>query len=147
MEDFTESNCRFLMMTSDWKGFVVDASKININRLQNSYYYWKYDLQAEYSLIDKDNVNSILEKSSFERDLGILSVDIDGNDYHVLKAIDGFDSRIIICEFNPVFGSERAISVPYDPTFNRTDKHYSNLYFGASIKAISTLLADQGYSF
>lgn len=146
IEDFSESNCRFLMMNSDWKGFVIDGSENNIKKLQNSYYYWKYDLQAESSFIDKDNINALLEKSGFDRDLGILSVDIDGNDYHVLETIDGFDPRIIICEFNAEFGTERAITVPYDSNFFRTDKHYSNLYFGASIKAICLLLNNQGYT-
>jgi hypothetical protein len=37
--DFIESNCRFLLMKDDWKGFVIDGSKSNIQRLKNSYFY------------------------------------------------------------------------------------------------------------
>jgi len=146
VEDFLESNGRYLLMASDWQGFVIDGSKENISRLQNSYFYWRHDLQSVAAFVDKENINELLKKSEFDRDLGILSVDIDGNDYHILDAINVFEPRIIVSEFNPYFGTERAISVPYDPKFYRTEKHYSNLYFGASIKAIEHVLNGKGYT-
>ena len=146
VEDFLESNCRYLLMASDWQGFVIDGSDESIRKLKNSHFYWKHDLQSIAAFIDKENVNELLKKSEFDRDLGILSVDIDGNDYHILKAISIFEPRIIVSEFNPYFGTERAISVPYDPKFYRTEKHYSNLYFGASIKAIEHVLNEKGYT-
>ena len=40
VQDFSESNCRFLLMNKDWSGFVIDGSDSNIKRLINSYYYW-----------------------------------------------------------------------------------------------------------
>ena len=146
VEDFRESNCRYLLMSSDWQGFVIDGSSENISRLQNSYFYWRHDLQSMAAFVDKENINGLLKKSNFNRDLGILSVDIDGNDYHILNAINEFEPRIIISEFNPYFGTERTVSVPYDPKFYRTEKHYSNLYYGASIKAIEHLLIEKGYT-
>src|ERR1019366_953777 len=69
-----------------------------------------------------------------------------GNDYHVLEAVRFFKPRIIICEFNAVFGPERLITVPYDPGFVRSKKHYSNLYFGASLGAFAGLCDKRGYS-
>ncbi len=133
-------------MSSDWQGFVIDGSTESIQRLQNSPFYWKHDLQSLAAFIDKENINELLKKSGFDRDLGILSVDIDGNDYHILNAIKVFDPRIIINEFNPCFGKDRAITVPYDPLFYRTEKHHSNLYFGASIKALEFTLQEKGYT-
>jgi hypothetical protein len=146
VENFSESNCRYLLMKSDWNGFVIDSSQKNIKKLKNSYYFWKYDLQTFVAFIDINNINELLIKSGFERDLGILSIDIDGNDYHILNKIDCFDPRIIICEFNPLFGNDRKITVPYDPKFYRTKKHYSNLYWGASINALRSLLTKQDYT-
>ena len=145
VEDFLEANCRYLLMSSDWQGFVIDGSNENIIRLQNSSFYWKHDLQSIAAFVDKENINELLSQSNFDRDLGILSIDIDGNDYHILKDINVFEPRIIISEFNPYFGTERAITIPYDPKFYRTDKHHSNLYFGASLKAIEHLLSEKGY--
>lgn len=146
VENFNESNCRFLMMSRDWSGFVVDGSKENIEQIKQSYYFWQYDLQAEAKFITKENVTDTLKMSGYDKDIGILSIDIDGNDYHIFESIQYYEPRIIICEFNPAFGLERAISVPYDHDFYRTDKHYSNLYYGASISAFSHLANKKGYT-
>ena len=143
--NFLESNCRFLLMKDNWSGFVIDSSSKNIKQIKNSYFYWRYQIDAVNSFITQDNINSLLLKSGFDRDVGILSIDIDGNDYHILESIETFEPRILICEYNAVFG-KRKLSVPYDPKFNRTDKHYSNLYFGASLAAITHIANKKGYS-
>ncbi len=146
VENFFESNCRFLMMKDDWSGFVIDGSAEKLNRLQKSHFFWKHELTARTAFITRENINALLAESGFDEDLGILSVDIDGNDYHVLEAITGFRPRILICEFNTVFGPSRKISVPYAADFQRTAQHYSNLYFGASLGAMTHLAARRGYS-
>ncbi len=146
VESFIESNCRFLLMKNNWSGFVIDGSTDHIQTLKNSYYYWKHQINAIPAFITRENINELLAKSGFDEDLGILSIDIDGNDYHVLKAIDSFRPRILICEYNAVFGGTKKITVPYEPDFVRTNKHYSNLYFGASLPAITDLANNMGYA-
>jgi hypothetical protein len=146
VENFFEANCRFLLMKDNWAGFVIDGSSENIKTLKNSYFYWKYDLQAIDVFITRENINELVSQSGFDEDLGILSIDLDGNDYHVLDAINSFKPRILICEYNAVFGGTRKITIPYDPGFNRTKSHYSNLYFGASLGAITLLANKRGYS-
>jgi hypothetical protein len=147
VEDFFESNCRFLLMNNDWKGFVIDANKSNILRLKNSYFYWKHHIVAIEKFITRENINEILEMSGFDQDLGILSIDLDGNDYFVLENINKFRPRILICEFNSVFGLTRKVSIPYDPKFLRNEAHYSNLYWGASLPALIYLANKKGYAF
>jgi hypothetical protein len=146
VEDFSESNCRFLLMNNNWKGFVLDGSSTNINRLKNSYYYWKYQIDSVDAFITKENINELILTSHFDEDLGILSIDLDGNDYFIFEAIKSYKPRIIICEYNATFGPSRKISVPYDPKFFRTEKHYSNLYFGSSLAALTFLAKKKGYS-
>jgi hypothetical protein len=68
--------------------------------------------------------------------LGILSIDLDGNDWWILNTINCVQPRILICEYNNVYGPDKMVSVPYDPEFVRTQKHYSNLYWGVSIAAL-----------
>ena len=146
VEDFSESNCRFLLMKDNWSGFVIDGSARNISRLKQSDVYWKHDLSAVDAFITKDNINDLLAKSRFGKELGILSIDLDGNDYYVLEAIEFFSPRILICEYNAVFGVSRRISVPYDPSFVRGEKHFSCLYYGASLGAIKHAAMKKGYS-
>ncbi len=146
IEDFSESNCRFLLMKDNWKGFVIDGSETNIQRLKNAYFYWKYHLEAVDKFITKDNIEDILATSGFEEDLGILSVDLDGNDFFILEAITKFKPRILICEYNAVLGMNRKITTPYKSDFRRTNAHYSNLYFGASLAAMTYLTDKKGYA-
>ena len=146
VEDFFESNCRFLLMKDNWKGFVIDGSKSNIQRLKKSYFYWKYQLDSVDKFITKENITEILEISNFEEDLGILSIDLDGNDYFILEAINNFKPRILICEYNSVFGATRKITIPYQSDFYRNNAHFSNLYWGASLPALTHLANKKGYS-
>jgi hypothetical protein len=145
VESFMEANCRFLLMKDNWSGYVIDASPSNISILKNSYFYWKHQIDAVDAFITKDNINDLLAKSCFDEDLGILSIDIDGNDYFILEAINAVRPRILICEYNAIFGA-RKISVPYEANLSRTRKHHSNLYFGASLSAIVHLAHKKGYS-
>lgn len=146
IENFSESNCRFLMINDHWRGFVLDGSQRGIAALQSADWLWKYDLRARCAIVTRDNVNELLQSSGFDRDLGILSIDVDGIDYWLLEALDAYSPRILIMEFNSLFGKERRISVPYDASFFRREKHYSDLYFGASLPALAYLAEKKGYS-
>jgi hypothetical protein len=67
-------------MKDNWIGFVIDSSTDNTDRLINSYFYWKYQLTAIQAFVTRENTNDLLARSGFDQDLGILSIDIDGND-------------------------------------------------------------------
>lgn len=146
VEDFSESNCRFLMMKDYWRGYVIDGSEDNVRRLRSSYYYWQYQLQAKASFITRENIGGLLDESGFDKDLGILSVDIDGVDWHVLEALGAWRPAILIVEYKDAFGFERPVTVPYDPSFVRARKHPSNLYWGASLPAFDFLARQRGYA-
>lgn len=135
VEDYRESNTRFLLMKDNWKGFVVDGSRENVEAIKSSYYFWKYDLEARAEFLTRENINSVLQDSGLVPEVGILSIDLDGVDYHILNAVSGVFPWILVCEYNALMGSERAVTVPYRPDFDRTSAHYSNLYWGASLAA------------
>jgi hypothetical protein len=146
VEDYRESNTRFLLIHDNWSGLVIDGSAQNVEKIKKDTIYWRYDLTALCEFITRDNINNLIEKQ-FQGDVGILSIDIDGNDYWIWEAIEVVSPRIVICEYNSIFGAEKAVSVPYDPTFNRTAVHFSNLYFGASLPALCSLAGRKGYIF
>jgi len=147
VEDYTEANTRFLLINDNWSGLVMDASKSNINFIKSDDIFWRYDLKAVCSFIASDNINQLISENIKEKDTGILSIDIDGNDYWVWKAIDRISPRIVICEYNGIFGCEHSVTVPYEKNFGRTKKHYSNLYWGASLPALCHLAESKGYVF
>lgn len=145
--DYVESNTRFVMHNNNWSGYIIDGSKQNIEQLKNKSFFWRYDLKAEAHFVTKENINDLLSYVDKRwSGVDILHIDIDGNDYWVWKAIC-LKPTIVIVEYNSAFGSDRAITVPYDPSFSRTKVHYSNLYYGASLKALCMLAEQKGYNF
>lgn len=147
VQDYIESNTRFLLINNNWKGLVFDGSAEYINLIQHSQECWRHDLTAVHAFITKDNINDLFSSHGYSGEIGILSVDIDGNDYWVLKEVNVVDPEILILEYNSCFGVERAVTVPYREDFQRTKAHYSNLYWGASLKALHMAATDKGYSF
>ncbi len=139
IEDFSESNCRFLMMKDHWQGYVVDGSEANIARLRSSYYFWRYPLIAQSAFVTRENIGALLQQSGFGLQPGLLSVDLDGVDWHVLDALRHWRPSILVVEYNDVFGFDRAVSIPYHSSFVRVNAHYSNLYWGASLPAFMYL--------
>ena len=145
--DYTESCTRFLLINDNWSGLVMDSSKSNIDSIESDDIYWRYDLKAVCSFITRDNINQLIRQNIKEKDIGLLVIDIDGNDYWIWETIDGINPRIVVCEYNGIFGYEHFITIPYEEIFNRTKKHYSNLYSGASLPAICLLAEKKGYVF
>lgn len=145
VEDYRESNTRYLLMTRSWSGLVIDGSEDYISAIKTDDISYKYDIESVNAFIDRENINSLLDKIVHNNNIGLLSVDIDGVDYWILENIL-CRSAIIAVEYNAVFG-EYPVSVPYDPTFDRRKKHASGMYWGASLAAFRHLLEERNYIF
>jgi uncharacterized protein YihD (DUF1040 family) len=147
VEDYSESNTRFLLINNNWKGVVLDGNPKDIQYIQEDEIYWRHDLTAKQVFVTAENINQVIKESGFTGEIGLLHIDIDGNDYWVWKSIEVVNPIIVIVEYNSVFGMDRAITVPYNPSFDRTEAHYTNLYFGASLKALVQLGEMKEYYF
>ncbi|PLY03580.1 MAG: hypothetical protein C0623_00760 [Desulfuromonas sp.] len=146
VEDYSESNTRFLLENNNWSGLVIDSSQANVDCIKNESMYWRCNLKAACEFVDIENINRIIERNGLTGDIGLLSIDIDGNDYWLWNAINCISPRIVICEYNSLFGPRAKVTIPYNEKFNRTVAHYSNLYMGASIAALTSLAREKGYS-
>lgn len=146
VEDYTESNTRFLLRNRNWRGLVMDGSAANMHRVRSHHSFWKHDLTAVAAFIDRENINGLIADNNFAGELGVLSIDIDGNDYWIWETINVVNPWIVIVEYNAVLGDVRPVSIPYDSSFVRGRSDRSHLYFGASIKAFQYLGEVRGYS-
>jgi hypothetical protein len=144
VENYEESNTRFLLLNNHWQGLVLDASATDVRYIQTDRIYWEFDLQAKCTWITRDNVNSLLAEAGFSDDIGLLSIDIDGNEYWIWEAIQSIRPRIVIVEYSSLFGL-LPISIPYKEDFDRTVAHFSTLYYGCSLAALSHLAKKKGY--
>lgn len=147
VEDYTESNTRFLLIKDDWSGLIMDGSRKHIAKIKSSDWSWRHGLKSKCAFIDRGNINNLIFEAGYSGDIGLLSVDLDGNDYWIWEAINVVNPRIVVIEYNGLWGGLDAVTVPYDHSFIRGKKHYSNLYFGASLKALVKLGEAKGYRF
>jgi hypothetical protein len=146
--NYYESNTHFLLVNDNWSGFIIDGSQKCMDIVRDNPFFWRYDLSLKTAFINKENINDLLLESNFEK-IGLLHIDLDGNDYWVLDSIDmdKYSPDILILEYNSNFGPDRSITVPYDPLFSCINAHYSGQYFGASISALDNLAKQKGYYF
>jgi len=147
VEDYRESNTRLLLVKDNWRGLVMDGSRKNIEALKCEDICWRHDLKAVHAFVDSSNVNSLFRENGFSGELGLLSIDVDGNDYWIWEAIDSVEPVIVVAEYNALFGARRAVTIPYVPRFRRDQAHYSNLFWGCSLKALTGLAQRKGYAF
>jgi len=146
-EDYKESNTRFLIMNQNWTGHLIEADIDSVEKIKNQSISWKYDLNSHNLLVDKKNINKMISNLNLPKEIGLLSLDIDGIDYWVWEKINVVEPVIFVCEINSALGDKHAISVPYNKNFNRTKFHYSNLAFGASLPAFKYISELKGYKF
>lgn len=144
VQNYSEANTRFLLENDAWQGVLIDACVNDIKQIQESPFYWRNNLHAKNAFITQDNINSILAEFSLPQEIGLLSLDIDGNDYWVLKNLNVLNPCIIIVEYNSFFGPELPISVPYRENFIWRQFHPAP-YFSASLAAFCHLLENRGY--
>jgi len=149
------SNSANLLIGHHWDGLLIDGSS---ESKSISDYIYKQIPATRTSppiyvneFVTSDNINDILKKNGFEGDIDLLSLDIDGIDYWVLKSISIVQPRVIIVEYQTVLGSDLQYTIPNDPEYRSTQAeinlHDSKtiLYAGASLKALNNLMNEKGY--
>jgi hypothetical protein len=147
VENYTESNTRFLLLNNNWSGLVIDGSSKNIDFIKSDEIYWRHNLKAEHAFVTRESINDLIRRNGISGEIGLLSIDIDGNDYWVWEAIDVVLPSVVVLEYNARFGPQRAVTVPYDAGFVRSKAHPSTIYWGASLAAFCLLGKRKGYSF
>ena len=146
-ENYNESNTRYLLQNKNWTGYLIEGNKKAVEEIKKNRIFWKYNLTVKNAFINSTNINLILKKIKIPKKIGLLSIDIDSVDYWVLKELKYVIPVIIVCEFNPLLEKEKLVTVPDKKKFVRNQEHFSNLYYGASIKAFQNLLKKSGYVF
>lgn len=145
VENYEEANTRLLLENNCWSGLVLDSSKKNIDYIKKKDFYWKHSLEAKCKFIDQDNIEEIIQNSGFAKNLGLLSIDIDGNDYWIWKAINNTYPDIVVIEYNARFGDSKSLTINYQKKFSRNNFGLERIVYGASLKALYELGQKKGY--
>ncbi len=140
-------NSGFLARELGWKGLMVDGNEHKLNIARQRFATAK--VRCLHSWITRENVNTMIAEHGLGGEIGMLSIDIDGNDYWLWEIIEACDPRLVVIEYNSLFGSRQSVAVPYDETFDRHEHPRASdgkaIYYGASLEALSRLARRRGY--
>ncbi len=136
-------NNTLALLFEDWKGLWIEGSVENVDKIRNGFSKTISTGQLEViqAFVTRDNINALISQHIKEAEIDLLSIDIDGNDYHVYKSISCLKPRVLILEYNAKFPPPIQYCMAYDPghIWEGTDN------FGASLKFLETKLQEDGY--
>lgn len=121
---------------------MVDAKSDSIEKV--SLRYTGHAITAVKQRVTREGVNALIQKYGFTGEVDLLSLDIDGVDYWVWEAISACNPRVVVAEYNWLFGADRAITIPYAPQFDLSAISVRG-YRGASLAALVHLGTQKGY--
>jgi hypothetical protein len=131
----TEYNCIGL---AEFAGLLIDGDSAT-TKLARAVLPKRIKVRNQFLTLD--NLDSV---ARFHAELGVLSIDVDGNDYWFLEYLLATRPHVISVEYNASL-LVAPLTVPYDPHFDRHQKHASGWYHGASLPALARLCSKHDY--
>ena len=146
--DGIECNAANLIVNHGWQGLLFDGDSQQVARGTAFYATCRTTWVSPPTLVNAwitaENVNALVSSHGAVGPVDLLSLDIDGNDYWVWKALDCIQPRVVVLEFNGSCGPDRSVSMSYDPDY-RFDVASEVSRCGASLAAFTKLGRAKGY--
>jgi hypothetical protein len=131
------SNTRALM-EQGWSGVLIEGHDKNFAKLRDLY-RGQPGAHPVHAMVGfdpgGDSLDYLLARTPLPREFDLLSIDIDGNDWHVWDSLTQYRPRIVVIEFNPSIPNDVAFVQDRDPNQRR----------GASLLALADLARKKGY--
>jgi hypothetical protein len=147
--DGIECNTANLTVNHGWNALLFDGDEQNTKKGQQFYttckttFLWPPTIVNAW--ITTENINPLIADHGFEGEIDLLSLDIDGMDYWIWEAINCISPRVIVLEYNNLWGPEHAVTVPYKADFRADQTEFGVDYGGASLSAFVKLGRKKGY--
>ena len=141
--DGLENNTLSLLF-EDWRGLWIEASKKHVEEIKRGFAKTisQGRLTVLNAFITESNIDNLISSILQEKEIDLLSIDIDGNDAHIFNSISCIKPRVVIIEYNAKF----LPPIAYCMAYNQNHIWRRNDYFGASLKFLETLFSGRGYS-
>lgn len=136
----TGGNSAMLAAELGWEGLMLDSSHRGIDQVR-ALFAANPRVSAVRAVVSPENINKILSKNGFAGEVDLLSIDIDSIDYWILEALKVCQPRVLVMEYNALFGPTLALTLPNAPKPEKSPKGYS----GASLAALEKLARRKGY--
>lgn len=142
VQDGLETNSTWQLLKG-WHGYWLEGNPESVAAINDKFSgpIGKQQLKVQQGFITAENVEVILQENGVPKEFDMLSIDIDGNDYWVWKAIEKFNPRVVVIEYNALFRSNVRWVMKYNPShvWDGTS------YFNSSLKSLELLGESKGY--
>lgn len=131
------SNTWNLVNNKGWRGVMIEADKPKFSELVKTYND-NQNITCLHRLVDfrgRNRLDKLLASTETPQNFDLLSIDIDGNDYHVWSALQDYYPKVVVIEFNPAIPPEVEYVQPADHQVSQ----------GSSLLALTRLAKSKGY--
>lgn len=143
--DGRECNTANLIINHGWWGHLFDGDRRNVkdgiiffSRHKDTFLY---PPRFSRAWITAENVDDQIVRSGVGGPIDLLSLDVDGMEYWIWKAVTVIEPQVVVCETHNPIPPDRALTVPYAPGFVSESEDYR----GASLAAMCKLGREKGY--
>lgn len=146
--DGMQNNSSWLVVAEQYNGLMIEGNPRLVERAKRLIPNHSIGVECLNMFVNSENVAE-LKSLALHSDPDVFSLDIDGVDYYIAKAIMNgwFRPKIFAVEYNSVYGPDRSMTVPYKNDFAFTKAHPTQLYYGVSISAWRKFFDQRGYRF
>lgn len=147
--DGTQCNTANLLINHGWTGLLVDGDQSSVQYAE--WFYNNHPCTRNWpptirkAWITRDSIDKLFQENNIKGEIDLLTIDLDGMDYWIWQSIHFIQPRVVMLEIQDIWGSERAVTIPYSDEFNQTRTGYGFDYCGASLPAMVKLGNQKGY--
>jgi hypothetical protein len=146
--DGVECMAANLIINHGWRGLLFDGDKglveAGIRFYSQNKSTFIHPPILKQAWITRENIDQLIAENGFKGEIDLLSLDIDGNDYYLMEAINVIRPRVVICETNNVIPGNLALTIPYKDDFIKGEDLHSD-FSSVSLLAMTKLLNAKGY--
>lgn len=138
-----ENNTTNLLLNG-WQGMWIEKDEKHIAKIMEKFWFLieKKRLLINHKFITAENVELALDRIILPRDFDLLSIDVDGMDYWIWKAVKRYEPRVVAIEYNSGFPPPTKWVIKYDSNF--VGEH-GTMCHGASLTSLELLGNEKGY--
>lgn len=135
------SNTANLRLSYGWRGLLLDGCAQSGGERGSRAWSDAAAARVQRAFVTAENIDALFERYGVPPRFDLLSLDIDGNEYWIWKALEKHRPRVVVVEYNIFFGIEDRLTIPYRPShvWDKTSYH------GATLAALRDLGREKDY--
>jgi hypothetical protein len=148
----SESNTYYFIAQQNYQGVMIEADPLKYNRLVgNMKEYGTVCMNAFVRPDGENKLDNLLNITPLPKHFDLLSIDVDGDDYHVCQSLERYEPKVVIIEINlKDKPGVKHVNKPRAPIADSGISSSSTLgitgYIGTSISSMTDLANRKGYN-